>query len=329
MSDILRIRKAAVLGAGVMGAQIAAHLTNAGIETVLFDLAAKEGPKNGIAVKAIQHLGKMSPAPLAVNELASAIAPADYDENLAVLKDCDFVIEAIAERMDWKLDLYKKVAAHIPEHTILASNTSGLSINNLAEALPENLRHRFCGVHFFNPPRYMQLVEVIPGKATDRGLLEGLEAFLTSTLGKGVVFAKDTPNFIGNRIGVFSILSTMYHTTQFKLGFDAVDALTGPAIGRPKSATYRTADVVGLDTMAHVIKTMADTLPDDPWHEHFKSPAWLAALIEKGALGAKVGAGFYRKAGKEIQVLDLAKQDYRASEQKASEEAGREVRQAA
>ncbi|MGH8125642.1 MAG: 3-hydroxyacyl-CoA dehydrogenase/enoyl-CoA hydratase family protein [Rhodanobacteraceae bacterium] len=320
MSDILRIRKAAVLGAGVMGAQIAAHLTNAGIETVLFDLAAKEGPKNGIAVKAIGHLGKMSPAPLAVKDLAAALTPADYDENLDELKDCDFVIEAIAERMDWKLDLYRKVAAHIPEHTILASNTSGLSINKLAEALPENLRHRFLGVHFFNPPRYMHLVEVIPGKATDRQLLEGLEAFLTSALGKGVVFAKDTPNFIGNRIGVFSMLATMHHTAQFKLGFDVVDALTGPAIGRPKSATYRTADVVGLDTMAHVIKTMADTLPGDPWHEHFKSPAWLTALIEKGALGAKVGTGFYRKAGKEIQVLDLAKQDYRLSEQKASDE---------
>lgn len=320
MSDILRIRKAAVLGAGVMGAQIAAHLANAGIETVLFDLAAREGPKNGIAAKAIQQLGKLSPAPLAVKDAASAITPADYDENLGALKDCDFVIEAIAERMDWKLDLYKKVAAHTPEHTILASNTSGLSINGLAEALPEHLRRRFVGVHFFNPPRYMHLVEVIPGKATDPKLLEGLEAFLTSTLGKGVVLAKDTPNFIGNRIGVFSMLATMHHTTQYKLGFDVVDALTGPAIGRPKSATYRTADVVGLDTMAHVIKTMADTLPDDPWHAHFQSPVWLTALIEKGALGAKAGAGFYRKAGKDIQVLDLAKQDYRAAEQKASDE---------
>ncbi len=321
MSNTLRIRKAAVLGAGVMGAQIAAHLTNAGIETVLFDLAAKEGPKNGIAVKAIKHLGKIKPAPLAASDLAAAITPADYDENLAELKDCDFVIEAIAERMDWKLDLYRKVAAHIPERTLLASNTSGLSINKLAEALPENLRHRFLGVHFFNPPRYMHLVEVIPGKATDPKLLEGLEAFLTSTLGKGVVFARDTPNFIGNRIGVFSMLATMHHTAEFKLGFDVVDALTGPAIGRPKSGTYRTADVVGLDTMAHVIKTMADTLPDDPWHEHFKAPAWLSGLIEKGALGAKVGAGFYRKQGKEIQVLDLGKQDYRTSEQKASDEA--------
>ncbi|MGH8110546.1 MAG: 3-hydroxyacyl-CoA dehydrogenase family protein, partial [Rhodanobacteraceae bacterium] len=212
MPDFLRIRKAAVLGAGVMGAQIAAHLANAGIQTVLFDLAAKDGPKNGIAIRAIQHLARISPAPLAAASLASAIQPADYDENLAALGECDFVIEAIAERTDWKLDLYRKVAAHVAEHAILASNTSGLSINQLAEALPEKLRHRFLGVHFFNPPRYMHLVEVIPGKSTDRALLDGLEAFLTSTLGKGVVVAKDTPNFIGNRIGVFSMLSAMHHT---------------------------------------------------------------------------------------------------------------------
>ncbi|HET7663814.1 MAG TPA: 3-hydroxyacyl-CoA dehydrogenase family protein, partial [Rhodanobacteraceae bacterium] len=320
MTTPLNIRKAAVLGAGVMGAQIAAHLTNAGVETVLFDLAAKEGPKNGIAVKAIKHLGKLKPAPLGVKSLAGAIIPADYDENLDQLADCDLVIEAIAERMDWKLDLYKKVASHLPEHAVIASNTSGLSINTLAEALPENLRHRYCGVHFFNPPRYMHLVEVIPAKTTDAKVLDGLEAFLTSALGKGVVFARDTPNFIGNRIGVFSILSTMHHTAAFGLGFDAVDALTGPAIGRPKSATYRTADVVGLDTMAHVIQTMADTLPDDPWHKYFKTPDWLTALIGKGALGQKVGAGVYRKEGKQINVLDLEKQDYRASGQKASDE---------
>ncbi|RAP57859.1 3-hydroxyacyl-CoA dehydrogenase/enoyl-CoA hydratase family protein [Oleiagrimonas sp. MCCC 1A03011] len=316
----LRIRKAAVLGAGVMGAQIAAHLTNAGVETVLFDLPAKEGPKNGIAVKAIKHLAKLKPAPLGEKSLAASIIPADYDEHLAQLKDCDLVIEAIAERMDWKLDLYKKVAAHLPERAVIASNTSGLSINTLAEALPENLRHRFCGVHFFNPPRYMHLVELIPNKATDANVLNGLEGFLTTALGKGVVIARDTPNFIGNRIGVFSMLSTMVHTQAFGLGFDVVDALTGPAIGRPKSATYRTADVVGLDTMAHVIQTMADTLPDDPWHKYFKAPEWLAALIDKGALGQKNGAGFYRKNGKTIEVLDLGKQDYAPSEQKASDE---------
>ncbi|WP_199098424.1 3-hydroxyacyl-CoA dehydrogenase/enoyl-CoA hydratase family protein [Dyella sp. ASV21] len=316
----LRIRKAAVLGAGVMGAQIAAHLTNAGVETVLFDLAAKEGPKSGIALKAIANLQKLSPAPLADKTIGAAIIPANYDDDLDHLKDVDLVIEAIAERMDWKLDLYKKIASHLSPTAVIASNTSGLSINGLAEALPEEMRHRFSGVHFFNPPRYMHLVELIPTKLTDKNVLEGLEAFLTTALGKGVVYAKDTPNFIGNRIGVFSMLATMHHTQQFGLGFDTVDALTGPAVGRPKSATYRTADVVGLDTMAHVIKTMADTLADDPWHAYFKAPVWLSALIEKGALGQKTGAGFYRKAGKDIVVLDVAKQDYRLSEQKASDE---------
>jgi 3-hydroxyacyl-CoA dehydrogenase len=316
----LRIRKAAVLGAGVMGAQIAAHLTNAGVETVLFDLPAREGPKSGIALKAIANLAKLSPAPLADKSFAAAIIPANYDEHLDHLKDVDLVIEAIAERMDWKLDLYKKIAPHVSATAVLASNTSGLSINNLAEALPEELRHRFTGVHFFNPPRYMHLVEVIPTRLTDPAVVEGLEAFLTTTLGKGVVIAKDTPNFIGNRIGVFSMLSGMYHTEQFKLGFDTVDALTGPALGRPKSATYRTADVVGLDTMAHVIKTMADTLPDDPWLKYFKAPAVLQGLIDKGALGSKTGAGFYKKAGKDIVVLDVTKQDYRPSEQKPSDE---------
>jgi len=316
----LRIRKAAVLGAGVMGAQIAAHLTNANVETVLFDLPAKEGPKSGIALKAIANLAKLSPAPLAEKALGAAIIPANYEDDLAQLADVDLVIEAIAERMDWKLDLYQKIAPHVSKTAVLASNTSGLSINGLAEALPEEMRHRFTGVHFFNPPRYMHLVELIPTKLTDGAVLEGLEAFLTTTLGKGVVFAKDTPNFIGNRIGVFSMLSTMFHTEQFGLGFDTVDALTGPAIGRPKSATFRTADVVGLDTLAHVVKTMGDTLPDDPWHKYFQPPVWLKGLIDKGALGQKTGAGFYRKAGKDIVVLDLQKQDYRPSEGKASDE---------
>jgi len=315
----LRIRKAAVLGAGVMGAQIAAHLVNADVETLLFDLVAKDGPGNGIALKAIQNLGKLSPSPLADKARAQAIAPADYGEHLALLADCDLVIEAIAERLDWKLDLYAKIAPHLGAHAIVASNTSGLSINSMAEALPAALRPRFCGIHFFNPPRYMHLVELIPDRSTDPAVLDALEGFLTTTLGKGVVRAKDTPNFIGNRIGVFSMLATMHHTRQFGLGFDVVDALTGPAIGRPRSATYRTADVVGLDTMAHVIKTMADTLPDDPWHRHFKAPEWLAALIAKGALGQKTGAGFYRKAGKDIVVLDVETQDYRASAPKASD----------
>jgi len=320
MSEKLLVRRAAVLGAGVMGAQIAAHLTNAGVDTVLFDLPAREGPADGIVLKAVGNLGKLSPAPLAGKSLAEAIAPANYDTGLEQLKGCDLIIEAIAERMDWKQDLYRKIAPFVPAHAVLASNTSGLGINALADVLPEELRHRFCGVHFFNPPRYMHLAELIPAKTTDKAVLEGLETFLTSTLGKGVVYAKDTPNFIGNRIGVFSILATAHHTAESGLGFDEVDAITGPLIGRPKSATYRTSDVVGLDTMAHVIKTMADTLPDDPWHAYFKSPKWLEALIAKGALGQKTGAGIFRKVGKDIVVLDLDKQDYRPADRVAAPE---------
>ncbi|MGH8122725.1 MAG: 3-hydroxyacyl-CoA dehydrogenase/enoyl-CoA hydratase family protein, partial [Rudaea sp.] len=179
----------------------------------------------------------------------------------------------------------------------------------LADVLSVDLHERFCGVHFFNPPRYMHLVELIPCAKTSPDVLAGLEAFLTTTLGKGVVIARDTPNFIGNRVGVFSMLATMHHTDQFKLGFDVVDALTGPAIGHPKSATYRTADVVGLDTMGHVIKTMDDTLADDPWHGYFKAPAVIQALIAKGALGQKTGAGFFRKVGKDILVLQIPPQE--------------------
>jgi 3-hydroxyacyl-CoA dehydrogenase len=316
----LRIRKVAVLGAGVMGAQIAAHLVNADVDTVLFDLPAKEGAPNGIVDKAIANLGKLSPAPLAGKSRAAAITAANYDQHLDLLRECDLVIEAIAERMDWKKALYDRIEAHIAPHAIVASNTSGLSINALADALPASLHERFCGVHFFNPPRYMHLAELIPCRKTSREVLEGLETFLTKTLGKGVVYAKDTPNFIGNRIGVFSILSTLHHTAAFGLGFDEVDALTGPLLGRPKSATYRTSDVVGLDTMAHVIKTMADTLPDDPWHKYFKAPDWLQALIAKGALGQKTGAGIFMKKGKDIVVLDLKVQDYRPSTGEAAPE---------
>ncbi len=320
MSKLLLVRRAAVLGAGVMGAQIAAHLANAGVDLVLYDLAAKAGDPNGIVTKAIANLGKLSPAPLATKDRAGAIVPANYDQHLPLLAGCDLIVEAIAERLDWKKDLYAKVAPHVAPGAILASNTSGLSINSLASVLDESLHERFCGLHFFNPPRYMHLAELIPCSKTSPDVLDNLESFLTTALGKGVVRAKDTPNFIGNRIGVFSMLATMHHTAAFGLGLDTVDALTGPAIGRPKSATFRTADVVGLDTMAHVIGTMADTLADDPWHRYFKAPDVLKALIAQGALGQKTGAGFYRKAGKDIQVLDPATRDYRTSDAKPAEE---------
>ena len=275
----LIVKKAAVLGAGVMGAQIAAHLANANVPVVLFDLPAKEGDKNGIVNKALDGLKKLDPAPLASKGKLQFIDAANYDEHLSLLAGCDLVIEAIAERMDWKNDLYAKIAPHLAPNAIIASNTSGLSMNALAQGLPEAVRPRFCGIHFFNPPRYMHLVEIIGTQSTDGSTLDALETWLTSRLGKGVIRALDTPNFVANRIGVMSILAVMHHTQAFGLGFDEVDALTGPKIGRPKSATYRTADVVGLDTLAHVVKTMQDTLPNDPWHAYFTNPAWLQALI--------------------------------------------------
>ena len=309
----LQVRKVAVLGAGVMGAQIAAHLVNANVPVVLFDLASKEGDPDGIVRKAIDNLRKLEPSPLAAAAKAAYIDAANYDQHLSQLADCDLVIEAIAERLDWKKALYEKVAPHLASGAVFASNTSGLSINALAQAVPEALRQRFCGVHFFNPPRYMYLVELIPTAQTKPEILDALETFLTTALGKGVIRAKDTPNFIANRVGVFSILAGFYHTQRLGLGFDLVDALTGPLIGRPKSATYRTADVVGLDTLAHVVNTMKESLPDDPWHRYFDLPDWYKTLLERKSLGQKSGQGVYRKQGKEIQVLDLGSGQYRLS----------------
>jgi 3-hydroxyacyl-CoA dehydrogenase len=316
------VRRVAVLGAGVMGAQIAAHCANADIPVLLFDLPAPEGKPNALIDKAIANLGKLEPAPFSDPARASAIRAANYETDLSLLTSCDLVIEAIAERMDWKRELYLKVAPYIAPHAVFASNTSGLSISALAENLPAALRSRFCGVHFFNPPRYMSLLELIPTAGTDPGLMDRLEAWFTSRLGKNVLRAKDTPNFIANRVGIFSMLAVMHHTSRLGLGFDEVDALTGPRIGRAKSATYRTADVVGLDTMAHVIGTMESTLDAhrDPWHRYFGKPAWLTGLIARGALGQKTRAGVFRKVGKEIQVLDLQSQDYRPATAEAAPE---------
>ncbi|MFT3817329.1 MAG: 3-hydroxyacyl-CoA dehydrogenase/enoyl-CoA hydratase family protein [Rubrivivax sp.] len=326
------VRKVAVLGAGVMGAQIAAHLVNCKVPVILFDLAANtgpqaspppegavkptggagsaSGPKNGIVTKAIDNLKKLKPAPLGVPEDAALIQAANYDEHLALLGECDLVIEAIAERMDWKLDLYQRIAPAVAPHAIVASNTSGLSITKLSEALPDAIKPRFCGIHFFNPPRYMALVELIATPATQPEVLDQLEAFVTTSLGKSVVRAKDTPNFIANRVGIAGMLATMKEAETYGLGYDVVDDLTGKKLGRASSGTFRTADVVGLDTMAHVIKTLQDNLADDPFFPSYATPPVLQALIDKGALGQKSGAGFFKKVGKDILRLDPAKGDY-------------------
>jgi len=300
------VRKVAVLGAGVMGAQIAAHLVNCKVPVVLFDLPAKEGPKNGIVTKAVEGLKKLKPAPLGVPEDAALIQQANYEEHLAILGECDLIIEAIAERMDWKLDLYAKIASAVAPHAIVASNTSGLSITKLSEVLPDSIKPRFCGIHFFNPPRYMALVELINTPATQPEVLDQLETFVTTALGKSVVRAKDTPNFVANRVGIAGMLATIKEAETFGLSYDVVDDLTGKKLGRASSGTFRTADVVGLDTMAHVIKTLQDNLKDDPFFPSYATPPVLKALMDKGALGQKTGAGFYKKVGKDILRLDPA-----------------------
>lgn len=314
------IKKIAVLGAGVMGAQIAAHCVNAGFRTLLFDLASSEPDHNSLVDKAIQQLSQMKPSPLGNSNTAGKIQACNYDDHLPALTECDLIIEAIGERMDWKEALYRRITSFIKPEGILASNTSGLSINALAHVLPEPQRLRFCGIHFFNPPRYMHLAELIPAETTDPALLDFLETWLTRFLGKGVVRANDTPNFIANRIGVFSLLATLRHAQHFGLGCDEVDALTGTLLGRPKSATFRTMDVVGLDTLQHVVETMKSQLSNDPWHAYFQLPEWLMTLIKQNTLGQKTGQGIYRKKGKSIEVFDAEIGEYRTANKGACEE---------
>ena len=326
-----QVKKVAVLGAGVMGAQIAAHLVNVKVPVVLFDLPAKEGAKNGIVTRAIDNLKKLKPAPLGVADDAALIGQANYEEHLEQLRDCDLIIEAIAERMDWKLDLYTKIAPFVAPHAIVASNTSGLSITKLSEALPESIKPRFCGIHFFNPPRYMTLVELINTPTTAPEVLDQLEAFVTSGLGKGVVRAHDTPNFIANRVGIAGMLATMKEVENFGLTFDVVDDLTGKKLGRASSGTFRTADVVGLDTMAHVIKTLQDNLNEqsDPFYGSFETPAVLKKLLELGHLGQKTKAGFYKKVGRDVLRFDLEAEEYVPGGQKADEVYGRMLKKPA
>lgn len=314
------IKRVAVLGAGVMGAQIAAHCVNAGLEVILFDLGTTPQKKNLLAMDAIRGLTNLKPDPLLDPTWVKFIQPANYEDDLERLKTCDLIIEAIAERLDWKLDLYQKIKSFCHDKAILASNTSGLSISALAKPLPQSLRSRFLGVHFFNPPRYMSLVELVPHAETDPEVLNGLETFLTLYLGKNIVRAQDTPNFIGNRIGIFSLLNALYHADKLDLRLDVVDALTGPLIGHPKSATLRTLDIVGLDTFAHVVRTMYTELPDDPWRELFVIPSWMKTLIDRGCLGQKAGLGIYKKEGKDLYVYDIKEEEYRPMTSQANKD---------
>jgi 3-hydroxyacyl-CoA dehydrogenase len=314
------VRQAAVLGAGVMGAQIAAHFINLRIPVLLFDLPSSQGDKSATARQAIERLGKIKPPPLGLAPDGALIRAANYAEHLPLLSQCDLVIEAIAERMELKRALYRQIAPHLAPQAIVASNTSGLSITELAGELPEVVRPQFCGVHFFNPPRYMSLVELIPAPQTRPQVLDDLETFVTSSLGKSCIRAKDTPNFVANRIGVANMLFTLVEAERYGLTFDVVDDLTGKKLGRAPSATCRTADIVGLDTLAHVVSTLETQLGSDPFHPHFATPPVVQKLIGAGSLGAKTGAGFFRKQGRDILRLDPTTFDYVPVKDKAAPE---------
>ncbi|MGB5390011.1 MAG: 3-hydroxyacyl-CoA dehydrogenase family protein [Thermoanaerobaculia bacterium] len=293
------IRTIGVCGAGVMGSQLAAFFASAGFDVLLFDLNQE------LSEKGIAGALKAKPAAFYHKRFAKKIKPCNYEEHLPLVAECDWVIEAIAERLDWKLDLYGKLQAHLKPEAILSSNTSGLPLASLVETMDESLKRRFLITHFFNPPRYMRLVELVPGVDTDPEIYAGMTTFLSEKLGKGVVEAKDTPNFIANRIGIYGMMLALKLTEEMRLSVEQVDAITGPVMGRPKSATYRTADLVGLDTLAFVAKTAYDQCPDDESRGSFSIPPLVAKMLDEGWLGQKSGQGFYKKEGKDIFALDF------------------------
>ena len=303
--------KIAVLGSGTMGGQIAAHFANLGFDTLMFDTSEEA------LSKSLAMMKKLKPTPFASPSVSASIKTATYD-NLDALSSCDFIIESIVENLDIKKQLFKKISPHVNDNAVLVTNTSGLSIQQIAETSPESLRSRIFGVHFFNPPRYMPLVELIRTSYSDESLLNKAEGFITSALGKEVVYAKDSPAFVANRIGVFSFMAVLKHAENFNLPADTVDALTGKRIGRPVSATFRTLDVVGLDVMANVVKNIYENAKDDPWIELFKIPDWIESLIEKGSLGSKTRKGIYEKIGKDIRVFDPNDGEYRLSDKTIS-----------
>lgn len=323
------IRKAAVIGSGIMGSGIAAHLANVGIPCLLLDIvprqlsdeeAAKgltlEHPsvRNRLAASAIAKLAKTKPAPLYDPAFAERITPGNLDDHLSRLAEVDWIIEVVVENLEVKKGLLEKIESVWKPGIIVSSNTSGISINAMAADRSDAFKKYFMGTHFFNPPRYMKLLEIIPGKQTDPELVGFMKGFCEKALGKGVVLAKDTPNFIANRIGTYGLLVTLKEMTENGFSVEEVDAVTGPAMGRPKSATFRTLDLVGLDTFVHVANNVYDNVTDEKEKAIFDVPAVMKNLVEKGWLGEKSGQGFYLKkkgaGGSEILALDLNTMEY-------------------
>lgn len=305
MTSPLTIRSAAVLGAGTMGAQIAAHLANAGVPSLLLDVtadAARDGLKRASALR---------PDPFFVKNAAALITTGGFDSDLAKLAGADWIIEAIVERLDIKQSLFERVESVRAPHAIVSSNTSGIPIAALAEGRGAEFRRHLLGTHFFNPPRYLRLVELIPVSETDPALVERLAAFIDVRLGKGVVLAKDTPNFIANHVGLFGVVQLIRALESGDYTIEEIDAITGPALGRPKSATFRTMDIAGLDVLGHVLRNLAERMPEETRASGFTLPAIVDDLIRRGWTGEKARQGFYKREGSDILTLDPKTMAYR------------------
>ncbi|WP_375772172.1 3-hydroxyacyl-CoA dehydrogenase/enoyl-CoA hydratase family protein [Archangium gephyra] len=321
----MRIRKVAVLGAGVMGSGIAAHLANSGVRALLLDIVppkaapgedtASKAFKNKFALGALANMRKQKPSPIVSEQVFTAIEVGNFEDDLGRLAECDWVIEVVKEDMAVKQALFAKVEQHARKDAIISSNTSGLSIKGMLEGRGAAFRKNFLVTHFFNPVRYMKLLELVAGPETDPEVVKSIHRFGEEVLGKGIVYGKDTTNFIANRVGTYGMMRTISEMQKAELSIEEVDKIFGPAMGRPKSAVFRTADIVGLDTFSHVAKNCYDTLTQDEEREVFAIPDFLQKMVAKGMLGDKSGGGFYKKdksaGGKDILALDLKTLEYR------------------
>lgn len=328
-----RINKVAVIGSGIMGSGIACHFANIGVEVLLLDIVPRElneaekkkgltledkQVRNRIVNNDLQKAIKSNPAPLYHKDFAKRISTGNLEDDISKVKTADWIIEVVVERLDIKKQVFENLAKHRKEGTLITTNTSGIPIHLMSEGHSEDFQKHFCGTHFFNPPRYLKLFEIIPGPKTAPEVLEFLNEYGEKFLGKTSVVAKDTPAFIGNRIGIFGIQSLFHQVKEMGLTVEEVDKLTGPVIGRPKSATFRTVDVVGLDTLVHVANGIYQNVPNDEEHETFKLPKFIDTMMENKWLGSKSGQGFYKKikdekGNSEILALDLDSMEYRKS----------------
>jgi len=307
-------KTAAVLGAGVMGSQIAAHLANAGLDVLLLDVTpesiGREGKKNDLVEGAFKDATRMKPDPFMSEDAQSRIALGNFDDDFDKIAEADWVIEVVVERMDIKQSVMERIEAAAREDAVISTNTSGLPIAQIAEGRSDAFKRRFLGTHFFNPPRYLKLFEVIPTEDTDPEIVDRVTSFARVHLGKGIVVAKDTPNFIGNRIGTYAMLGAVEQFESGDFSIEEIDALTGTLIGHAKSATFRTADVVGLDTLRHVTANLYEAIPEDESRERFQVPDVLQRLVDLKRLGAKSKEGFYKKEGKTIKSLNPETMEY-------------------